>query len=192
MMENFSTGLQNYRHVYLVHSTDGGETWNSETACDVTPDVDFDGFENVFPCVPQRILNGSLNVTFQRDYEPGLHVRGDEDPLDLNEIIGLTLAVEDLDDCADVDFEDFVGIGELTEVSFGLYPNPASSNVEVVLDERLADGQVRLFDPSGRMVLTQRFNERLVRLDVSNLAPGLYTVAVTGAGARSIKRLAVN
>ena len=55
LMENFSTGIQNYRHCYVVHSTDLGQTWNSETACDVTPDLDFDLIEAVYPCIPPRI-----------------------------------------------------------------------------------------------------------------------------------------
>ena len=80
LMENFSTGIQNYRHCYVVHSTDGGETWNSESACDVTPDLDFDLIESVYPCIPPRIQGGEVNLTYQRDFEPGLHVRGDEDP----------------------------------------------------------------------------------------------------------------
>ncbi|MDC0600449.1 hypothetical protein OAO65_04005, partial [Flavobacteriales bacterium] len=164
LMENFSTGIQNYRHCYVVHSTDLGETWNSESACDVTPDLDFDLIEAVYPCIPSRIQDGQLTLTFQRDFEPGLHVRGDEDPIDINDIVGLTMSVEDLDDCADVDFEDYVGVGEITEVGFGLFPNPADAVVEVVLDELLIGAQVNIRDMSGRLVRQERVQGKLARM----------------------------
>ncbi len=191
LMENFSTGVQNYRHCYVVHSTDLGETWNSETACDVTPDLDFDLIEAVYPCIPPRISGGELNLTYQRDFEPGLHVRGDEDPIDINDIVGLSMMVEDLDDCADVDFEDYVGIGEIAEVGFGLFPNPADAVVEVVLDELLIGAEVRIRDLGGRLVRFERVQGRIARMDVSNLTPGVYTVEVSGSGARSIERLSI-
>ncbi|MEC8597265.1 MAG: T9SS type A sorting domain-containing protein [Bacteroidota bacterium] len=191
LMENFSTGVQNYRHCYVVHSTDLGETWNSETACDVTPDLDFDLIEAVYPCIPPRISGGELNLTYQRDFEPGLHVRGDEDPIDINDIVGLSMMVEDLDDCADVEFEDFVGIGEIAEVGFGLFPNPADAVVEVVLDELLIGAEVRIRDLGGRLVRFERVQGRIARMDVSNLTPGVYTVEVSGSGARSIERLSI-
>ena len=191
LMENFSTGVQNYRHCYLVHSTDGGDTWNSETACDVTPDLDFDLIESVFPCIPQRIQGGQLNMTYQSDFEPGLHVRGDEDPIDINDIIGLAIDVEDLDDCADVEFEDYVGVGEIDEVGFGIFPNPADAMVEIVLDDLLLGAEIRVRDMGGRLVRQARVQGKLARLDVSDLTPGIYTVEVSGSGARSIERLSI-
>ena len=182
---------RNYRHCYLVHSTDGGDTWNSETACDVTPDLDFDLIESVFPCIPQRIQGGQLNMTYQSDFEPGLHVRGDEDPIDINDIIGLAIDVEDLDDCADVEFEDYVGVGEIDEVGFGIFPNPADAMVEIVLDDLLLGAEIRVRDMGGRLVRQARVQGKLARLDVSDLTPGIYTVEVSGSGARSIERLSI-
>ena len=191
LMEDFSTGIQNYRHCYVVHSTDLGETWNSASACDVTPDLDFDLIESVYPCVPQRILGGEVNLTYQRDFEPGLHVRGDEDPIDINDIVGLTMNVEDLGDCADVEFEDYVGVGEIDQVGFGLFPNPADAVVEVVLDDLLFGAEVCVRDMGGRLVRQARIQGKLARLDVSDLTPGIYTVEVSGSGARSIERLSI-
>ena len=99
VMENYSTGVQNYRHVYLVNSQDNGDSWNSQNACDLTPDVEFDGYENVFASIAPR-MSDTLEVVFQRDFEPGLHIRGDEDPMDLNEIIALRIPMEVIQSCA--------------------------------------------------------------------------------------------
>jgi len=145
----------------------------------------------VYPCIPPRIHNGELNLSFQRDFEPGLHVRGDEDPIDLNDIVGLTMSVEDLDDCADVEFEDYVGVGEIAEVGFGLFPNPADALVEVVLDELLLGAEVRIRDMGGRLVRSEQVQGKVARMDVSDLTPGIYTVEVSGSGARSIERLSI-
>lgn len=98
IMENYSTGAQNYRHQFLVRSTDGGTTWNSDSALDLTPDEDFVGFEAVFGCLAPDVVNGQLEILYQRDFEPGLHVRGDEDPADINEMIYLKLPVDVLND----------------------------------------------------------------------------------------------
>ena len=69
-MESFSTGAQNYRHQFLVHSTDGGMTWNADEACDLTPDEDFDGYEAVFGSIAPDVVNGQLEIIYQRDFEP--------------------------------------------------------------------------------------------------------------------------
>ena len=123
--------------------------------------------------------------------EPGLHVRGDEDPIDVNDIVRLTMSVEDLDDCADVEFEDYVGVGEIAQVGFGLFPNPADAVVEVVLDELLLGAEVRIRDMGGRLVRHEQVQGKLARMDVSNLTPCIYTVEVSGSGARSIERLSI-
>ena len=35
-----------------------GETWNSESACDVTPDLDFDLIESVYPLRSSSAFRG--------------------------------------------------------------------------------------------------------------------------------------
>ena len=60
IMENFSTGAQNYRHQFLVHSMDGGLSWNAEEACDLTPDEDYDGYEAVFGSIAPDVVKWSI------------------------------------------------------------------------------------------------------------------------------------
>lgn len=191
IMENYSTGVQNYRHIYMVKSTDNGATWNSDAACDLTPDVDFDGYEAVFGSLSPDAANGTIELIYQRDYEPGLHVRGDLDPVDLNDIVHLRFAAADLDDCADVAYEDWVGVPEvMLDAHFLLYPNPAADVVAVVID-RPGIHDITVRSATGAVVHRFTNRARVETLDVSGWAAGIYTVEIVQGAERKVLRLAV-
>ena len=98
LAEDRDQGVQTYRHVYLVNSDDWGETWNSGTPCDLTPDLDYDGYECVFASMSPDV-DGRLDILYQRDFEPGLHVRGDEDFVSLNDMVHLQIPLDQLSGC---------------------------------------------------------------------------------------------
>jgi hypothetical protein len=190
IMENYSSGTQNYRHVYLVNSSDNGDTWNSDEACDLTPDLDFDGYESIFASMSPR-LTDHIELIYQRDFEPGLHIRGDEDPLDLNDIVHLRVPIADLGDCADIDFEDWVGVAEAFEPGqVQLFPNPASTQVELVID-RPGAHEVRVLDIEGRQHMAWTTTGLVEKLDVRGMTPGIYFVELTQGTQRTVVRLAV-
>ena len=56
-----------------------------------------------------------------------------------------------------------------------LHPNPAGDPVDVLLD-RSESGQLRISDAFGRLVLTQSGPGGKMRVDLSAVAPGFYTV----------------
>lgn len=189
--EDYTSGAQNYRHVYLVHSEDGGATWNSEDACDVTPDVDYDGFESVFACLSPDVENNELHLIYQRDFEPGLNVRGDEDPADINDIVHLSIPADGLNDCAEVEVENPQSVGEVwADEDVRLYPNPAAAMVDLVLNVK-GNVQLRVFNPIGAVVLNEQVNSPLMRLDVSGWSNGLYLVEVEQNGQRIVQQLAI-
>ena len=190
VMENFSTGLQNYRHVYVVNSQDGGDNWNTEDACDVTPDVAFDGYESVFASMSPR-LTDDIELIYQRDFEPGLHVRGDEDPVDINDIVHLRIPIADLGDCTDLDFEDVVDVTEAFEPGdVQLFPNPASTQVELVID-RPGSHFVRVVDLNGREHMAWNTTAMLERVGLQALSSGMYLVEVSQGAHSTVVRLAV-
>ncbi len=191
IMENFSTGAQNYRHQYVIRSLDGGMTWNTEEACDLTPDVDFDGYESVFGSVAPDVVNGMLEIIYQRDFEPGLHVRGDEDPIDINDIVHLRVPTEDLGDCVDVSFEDWVGVSEAMDAQdIMLYPNPAADQVELIID-RPGSHLITVWSSTGQVVDSFQTTAVLERLDVSDWTAGIYFVHVAQGDQSTVVRLAV-
>ena len=190
IMENYSSGLQNFRHVYVVNSEDNGDSWNTEEACDLTPDVDFDGYEAIFASMPPRV-DEHIELIYQRDFEPGLHIRGDEDPMDVNDIVHLRVPIADLGECADIDFEDWVGVEEAFQAGqVQLFPNPANTVVELVID-RPGAHEVRLLDVEGREHMAWTTTGLVEKLDVRTLPSGLYFVELSQGTARTVVRLAV-
>jgi len=190
IMENYSSGLQNFRHVYVVNSEDNGDSWNTEEACDLTPDVDFDGYEAIFASMPPRV-DEHIELIYQRDFEPGLHIRGDEDPMDVNDIVHLRVPIADLGECADIDFEDWVGVEEAFQAGqVQLFPNPANTVVELVID-RPGAHEVRVLDVEGREHMAWTTTGLVEKLDVRTLPAGLYFVELSQGNARTVVRLAV-
>ena len=191
IMENYSSGTQNYRHVYLVNSEDNGDTWNSDEACDLTPDIDFDGYESIFGSISPR-LDEHVELIYQRDFEPGLHIRGDEDPLDVNEIVHIRVPIDDLGECADIEFEDWVGLAEAFQPGqVQLFPNPASTQVELIID-RPGAHDVRVLDIEGRQHMGWTTTGLVERMDVRALTPGMYFVELTQGTQRTVVPLAIH
>lgn len=189
--EDYTSGAQNYRHVYLVHSEDGGATWNTEDACDVTPDLEYDGFESVFACLSPTVENNELHLIYQRDFEPGLNVRGDEDPADINDIVHLSIPADGLNDCEDVEVAEPQSVAEIWAADdVRLFPNPATEAVDLIIDVQ-GMVQVRVFSPLGAVVMDTQVNAPLMRLDVAGWSNGLYLVEVQQAGQRMVKQLAI-
>ena len=93
-MENIDQGLQNYRHIYITKTSDKGCSWNQQV--DVTPQTSAGGLgECVFASL--AATDTEVHLVYQRDFEPGLAVRGDEDPFGNNEIVYVNIPVADLD-----------------------------------------------------------------------------------------------
>ncbi len=191
IMENFSTGAQNYRHQFLVHSMDGGMTWNTDEACDLTPDEDFDGYEAVFGSIAPDVVNGQLEIIYQRDFEPGLHVRGDEDPADINDIVHLRIPADDLGDCATLEYEDWVGIAEPIDLNdISLYPNPADDQVELVIN-RPGAHQIDVWSMTGMRVHSMQTTALVERIETGDWAPGIYLVNIAQGDHTAVIRLAI-
>lgn len=193
LVESHSNGDQSYRHIYIVRSEDGGMTWNSDTACNVTPDIDFDFYEAVFGAMAPDV-DGTIHLVYQRDFEPGLHVRGDEDPVDLNDMVYLGIPTDQLANCdqgEDVVYEEYVGIEELAEGDLEIYPNPATDQVNLILNKR-GNTMVQIFDMAGKEVFSETANRTLVQVNVSDLAAGVYLVQLTLNGSTLQEKLTIH
>lgn len=86
-----------------------------------------------------------------------------------------------------------VGIEDVTQMQFEVYPNPANEQI-IVAFENTAAGSLNILDAMGRVVFTQSYNEIgsvLLPINVSELASGSYTVQLINADQVGIKRLLI-
>lgn len=91
--EELFSGAQNYRHPFIVSSCDGGCTWTEPV--DLMEDGANDFSEGVFPSIA-RLVDSKAHVVVQKDFEPGYHVAGDEDPIGPNEIVYIDIDATDV------------------------------------------------------------------------------------------------
>lgn len=78
------------------------------------------------------------------------------------------------------------GIATTNLVMATVTPNPANDKVMVTAD--MADGEVTVFDISGRRMATAMLHNGCVELDLSGFAQGVYMARIAGAkGATTIK-----
>ncbi len=78
-----------------------------------------------------------------------------------------------------------VGLTESTPVEFGMFPNPADETLWITSSENLES--ISIVDMQGRNVISQAGMFRQV--DISNLAPGMYQVAVSTGDRLSVQKL---
>jgi len=169
-----STSGQFYRHIFLIYSEDGGNTWTPDPI-DISS-ADFSQLESVFPSVA-RTVDDSIRVVFQVDAEPGLHVRGDEDASGQNDIVYLSFP----------NYARGIGLNEEKNLNplKAIFPNPAANQINIQLNiTEPGDYQVALVDATGKTVmntslgmLQQGLNRETI--DISHLPKGMYVLNLT-------------
>lgn len=85
-------------------------------------------------------------------------------------------------------------IGTGTEEQFlhelSLYPNPASSEVNIVR-QTSEPAQLILNDPSGKTVLVQQVTGNHTTVSLQGIKPGIYLVQLTGETTRVVRKLII-
>lgn len=71
------------------------------------------------------------------------------------------------------------GINELASARFSVYPNPASSLLNITSTVNLESCSVQMFDLLGRIVLTQPLTNANNVIDIAKLAGGTYIYRIT-------------
>jgi GH18 family chitinase len=67
-----------------------------------------------------------------------------------------------------------------TNKEFTIYPNPVKGQLNILSGESLSGGTINIFDINGKQVLSLRSAAN--RINVSSLAPGVYTLVFTKNG----------
>jgi hypothetical protein len=181
--DNLNNGSQNYRHIYAIKSTDGGNSWSEPN--DVTPFEDF--AENVFASLNPTNDGNCIPMIYQRDFEPGLAARGDEDPFDVNEIVYLCIP-STLD----------VGVEEQQNIidEFSVYPNPAGTSTKVSFAVNTAGNVViNVLDVRGQLISSYSnkvpAGRSSLEINVENFASGVYFINAQIGGDVKTQKLMV-
>ena len=76
-------------------------------------------------------------------------------------------------------------------VSFNVYPNPASAQINVVRKDNGNEAQLTVADLNGREVLFKTLHAASETIDISQLSKGIYLVMITDAKQSSIRKIVV-
>ena len=71
------------------------------------------------------------------------------------------------------EYSEMVSAEIRTTISIDIFPNPTASELTIVAPNDFTQGEIRLFDAMGRMVISSSINERNY-LNLSNLNSGIY------------------
>jgi hypothetical protein len=187
---NFSPGLnpQNYRHIYAIKSSDGGNNW-SLVPNDITPVKSPDNYhEYVFPSLAKHVDN-NLHIIVQEDDTPGMYLSQDGTLGNYNNIIYLNISTN-LD----------VAVNEILnkDFPFVIFPNPSNSNyIHLSYDlKENANVTVNIYNVLGekidsKNIGSQSMGKNQYTIDNSNLSNGVYFVEVSTGEVSSIQKLVI-
>jgi hypothetical protein len=82
-----------------------------------------------------------------------------------------------------------VGIDNITLASsISLMPNPADHYIELTINSNVEVKEAVVFNAFGQMIQTVELNNNHARIDLSNMASGMYFVRVSGDNATATKK----
>lgn len=149
--------------VYIVNA-------HPYTFTDLTPDTDYSVRIRAM-CDTDNYSEWSPMLTFTTDTIPSGGDDGDDDG----------------DGDGDDDGDD-TSIEDLANIFFEIFPNPASDNITVSIEEEVA---MTIFDQNGRTVMQQRLGMGNNIIDVSNYSAGVYYIRITTEKGSAIRKLIV-
>lgn len=80
---------------------------------------------------------------------------------------------------------------KLAEVQIALYPNPASNECKLVVNELIKDATVELFDITGRSIKKLKLQGKQLTISTNDLANGVYTISISSAETCVVKKLVI-
>ena len=178
LMEIYDSGAQNFRHVNIIKSYDGGMTWTDPI--DITPISLFLGMSECVFASMERDVDDKVRLLYQKDMEPGLCVRGDEDAVGMNDIVYLELDTNFVVSAIDNNPSE-------SNLSLEIYPNPTKNQTTINFEiEKTSQVSINVLDVLGRSVYNSNTTlgkgKHLVILNVKNYDAGIYYINTQIAG----------
>ena len=86
-------------------------------------------------------------------------------------------------------FDVIIGIDNITLAnSINLMPNPADNYIELSINSNVEAKEAIVYNAFGQMIQTVQLTENHARIDLSNMAAGMYFVRVNGEGVTATKK----
>jgi hypothetical protein len=171
---------ENYKDVYVVYSSDNGQTWNGPQNITNNPEA-----ENVFASVA-RDVDDNLHIVFQEDEDPGTVAQNYDDPT-VNYIYYVQVPVADILN-NEIGPGDLVGVKETSKAGFSIgnvYPNPFRdlTYVDITLKEN-ANISVEVLNLLGQRVQYNTYNnlpagDHQIAISANRLPSGVYLLKVS-------------
>jgi len=187
IIEGFDNGTQQYRHILARASSDNAQNWGQILDLTADPIHIFD--ECVFPCISQKGDGENWYFSYQYDNEPGLAIRGDEDPPGDNYIgfFSVSTLINDV--------KDMMRTG--TVVLSDVYPNPVEAEATMDLSlEKAMKISYSISNIAGNKVVskdlgTMNAGRHRIVLDGSSLSPGVHFITVEAGNEKLVRKLVV-
>jgi len=82
------------------------------------------------------------------------------------------------------------GINELSSSSISVYPNPAKDVVQISMSASLvSQATIEMYDAIGKLVISERVNNTITTLSLTDYAKGMYSIRVVSENNQSIIKL---
>ena len=160
---------KNQRHQWIVRSTDNGASWSTpQDLTKIFAKEENALVETVFGNVV--VKDDVVYVMYQRDEIPGLHVRGEEHPMESNDIVVATFLKNDFD---------ILFVEETNKGIFSIAPNPAFGSTTINFEEGHENGSVSIVNALGQNVYSAVAEGSQLTINTSNFKAGFYIVNVT-------------
>ena len=84
-------------------------------------------------------------------------------------------------------------VSDRNSLDFETFPNPANTTVGIIVPQQFKDGNVRITDMTGRIVLNQELgsNGGITILSTENLTSGIYLITLYNQKEISSKKLII-
>ena len=191
-----STQLQHYRHIYIMKTLDGGDSWTEPYDLhntDYYDEILVPIYEGVFPSIA-RLVDDKIHLMFQEDLSPGLVAWIDMDLPDPSNLVYFSINKEDFSNFSVNNKE----ISSPDQFSLTVMPNPAKE--EFIVSYQLNEAgpvQITLHNTMGQVVRTINYTDQAIghyQLPMSikgDKASGLYFIQIRSGNNSTTKKIVI-
>lgn len=148
--------------------------------------------------IASAIFTSGLNISTWTYFEIPLKYYSTQNPDSLNIIalssdtsdikIGSSLWLDNLSFQGTVDYVE----ENLFSKSIQIFPNPSSYFINLEMEDlKIKDLKIRVFNVDGKVIFENTNNEKIIKIDVSNFAKGIYFMWINSDEKTAIKKFTV-